>query len=417
MRTVNKIATAILLSLCGTSLVVSPVAMAKKGDCPIDNRKSQAVGERSAKKVQRSFKAYTDGNLDEAIAILLEASPRAKFDKAYVARMLGNFYAEKGDMKKATKHLKTAVDSNILGGVDHAGTIRLYADLLLQEKQFTEAIPYYYEWMKFTCKQEAIVYRRIGIAYTEQKNWNKVIEVANQGIAISAKPDKGLYQMKLTAYFSLKQNRNAVKVLETMVPLFPEDGRLWVQLAQFYLLTEDYTKSLATFDLAYKNGFLDTAGNITRLAQLLAQQGVPYQAANIFEKNINSGLIEKDAKNLKSLASFYHQAKNLDKAANYYGQAAELSHDGELYLKQGRLLSVEREYTAAIPVFKKALSVGIKNSGEAQFELALAYLGLKKYKSAYKYANLAIKDKKTERNAKSYVSYIKEKARIHKVTL
>ena len=417
MRTVNKIAMAILLSLCGTSLVVSPVAMAKKGDCPIDNRKSQAVGERSAKKVQRSFKAYTDGNLDEAIAILLEASPRAKFDKAYVARMLGNFYAEKGDMKKATKHLKTAVDSNILGGVDHAGTIRLYADLLLQEKQFTEAIPYYYEWMKFTCKQEAIVYRRIGIAYTEQKNWNKVIEVANQGIAISAKPDKGLYQMKLTAYFSLKQNRNAVKVLETMVPLFPEDGRLWVQLAQFYLLTEDYTKSLATFDLAYKNGFLDTAGNITRLAQLLAQQGVPYQAANIFEKNINSGLIEKDAKNLKSLASFYHQAKNLDKAANYYGQAAELSHDGELYLKQGRLLSVEREYTAAIPVFKKALSVGIKNSGEAQFELALAYLGLKKYKSAYKYANLAIKDKKTERNAKSYVSYIKEKARIHKVTL
>ena len=417
MRTVNKIAMAILLSLCGTSLVVSPVAMAKKGDCPIDNRKSQAVGERSAKKVQRSFKAYTDGNLDEAIAILLEASPRAKFDKAYVARMLGNFYAEKGDMKKATKHLKTAVDSNILGGVDHAGTIRLYADLLLQEKQFTEAIPYYYEWMKFTCKQEAIVYRRIGIAYTEQKNWNKVIEVANQGIAISAKPDKGLYQMKLTAYFSLKQNRNAVKVLETMVPLFPEDGRLWVQLAQFYLLTEDYTKSLATFDLAYKNGFLDTAGNITRLAQLLAQQGVPYQAANIFEKHINSGLIEKDAKNLKSLASFYHQAKNLDKAANYYGQAAELSHDGELYLKQGRLLSVEREYTAAIPVFKKALSVGIKNSGEAQFELALAYLGLKKYKSAYKYANLAIKDKKTERNAKSYVSYIKEKARIHKVTL
>ena len=417
MRTVNKIAMAILLSLCGTSLVVSPVAMAKKGDCPIDNRKSQAVGERSAKKVQRSFKAYTDGNLDEAIAILLEASPRAKFDKAYVARMLGNFYAEKGDMKKATKHLKTAVDSNILGGVDHAGTIRLYADLLLQEKQFTEAIPYYYEWMKFTCKQEAIVYRRIGIAYTEQKNWNKVIEVANQGIAISAKPDKGLYQMKLTAYFSLKQNRNAVKVLETMVPLFPEDGRLWVQLAQFYLLTEDYTKSLATFDLAYKNGFLDTAGNIIRLAQLLAQQGVPYQAANIFEKHINSGLIEKDAKNLKSLASFYHQAKNLDKAANYYGQAAELSHDGELYLKQGRLLSVEREYTAAIPVFKKALSVGIKNSGEAQFELALAYLGLKKYKSAYKYANLAIKDKKTERNAKSYVSYIKEKARIHKVTL
>lgn len=416
MRKVNKFATALLLSLCGSSLILAPSVQAK-GECPIDKRKSQAVGERAAKKVQRSFKAYTDGQLDEAISILLEANPRDKFDKAYVARMLGNFYAEKGQMAKATKYLKEAVDANILGGVDHAGTMRLYADLLLQEKQFKEAVPYYYEWMAFTCKQDPIVYRRIGIAYTELKRWNKVLEVAEQGISIAPKPDKGLYQMKLTAYFNLKQNRNAVKVLETMVPLFPDDGRLWVQLAQFYLLTENYTKSLATFDLAYRNGFLETAGNITRLAQLLAQQGAPYKAAQIFEKHINSGLIESNAKNLKTLASFYHQSKNLDKAAAYYGKAAAINNDGELYLKQGRLLAVERNFKSAIPAFKQALKLGIKNNGEAEFELAIAYLGLKQYKSAYKYANLATKDKKTERSAKSYVSYIKEKARIHKVTL
>jgi hypothetical protein len=44
-------------------------------------------------------------------------------------------------------------------------------------------------------------------------------------------------------------------------------------------------------------------------------------------------------------------------------------------------------------------------------------LSLKKYKSAYNRAVLAANDKKTERSAKSYISYIKEKARIHNVTL
>ena len=415
MRKVTSIATALLLSVCGSALLSSSVVAAEK--CEIDKRQSRAVGESAAKKVQKSFEAYTEGNLDQAIAILLEANAKNDFDKAYVDRMLGNFYAEKGQMKTAIKYLKTAVDADILGGTDHAATMRLYADLLLQEKQFKEAIPYYYKWMDFTCKADAQMYRRIGIAYTELKDWNKVLQVADKGLTLAESPDKGLYQMKLTAFFNQKKYKEAVKVLETMVPLFQDDKRLWVQLAQFYLMTEDYDKSLATYDLAYKNGFLETDSNITRLSQLLAQKGSPYKAATIFEKHMKSGLVAENEKSLTTLAGFYHNAKELKEAAYYYGKAAAVSNKGELYLKQGRILALEQKYNEAIPVLKKALDAGIDNPGEAQFELALAYLSLKKYKSAYNRAVLAANDKKTERSAKSYISYIKEKARIHNVTL
>ena len=415
MRKVTSIATALLLSVCGSALLSNTLVAAEK--CEIDKRQSRAVGESAAKKVQKSFGAYTEGNLDQAIAILLEANAKNDFDKAYVDRMLGNFYAEKGQMKTAIKYLKTAVDADILGGTDHAATMRLYADLLLQEKQFKEAIPYYYKWMDFTCKADAQMYRRIGIAYTELKDWNKVLQVADKGLTLAESPDKGLYQMKLTAFFNQKKYKEAVKVLETMVPLFQDDKRLWVQLAQFYLMTEDYDKSLATYDLAYKNGFLETDSNITRLAQLLAQKGSPYKAATIFEKHMKSGLVVESEKSLTTLAGFYHNAKELKEAAYYYGKAAAVSNKGELYLKQGRILALEQKYNEAIPVLKKALDAGIDNPGEAQFELALAYLSLKKYKSAYNRAVLAANDKKTERSAKSYISYIKEKARIHNVTL
>ncbi|MBB1316701.1 tetratricopeptide repeat protein [Shewanella sp. SR43-4] len=415
MRKVTSIATALLLSVCGSALLSNSVVAAEK--CEIDKRQSRAVGESAAKKVQKSFEAYTEGNLDQAISILLEANAKNDFDKAYVDRMLGNFYAEKGQMKTAIKYLKTAVDADILGGTDHAATMRLYADLLLQEKMFKEAIPYYYKWMDFTCKADSQMYRRIGIAYTELKDWNKVLQVSDKGLSLAESPDKGLYQMKLTAYFNQKKYKEAVKVLETMVPLFQDDKRLWVQLAQFYLMTEDYDKSLATYDLAYKNGFLETDSNITRLSQLLAQKGSPYKAATIFEKHLKSGLIVENEKSLSTLAGFYHNAKELKEAAFYYGKAAAVSNKGDLYLKQGRILALDQKFDDAIPVFKKALDAGIDNPGEAQFELALAYLSLKKYKSAYNRAVLAANDKKTERSAKSYISYIKEKARIHNVAL
>jgi tetratricopeptide (TPR) repeat protein len=169
--------------------------------------------------------------------------------------------------------------------------------------------------------------------------------------------------------------------------------------------------------LAYKNGFLETDGNITRLAQLLAQKGSPYKAATIFEKHMKSGLIAENEKSLTTLAGFYHNAKELKEAAYYYGKAASVSGKGDLFLKQGRILALDQKFNDAIPVLKKALDAGIDNPGEAQFELALAYLSLKKYKSAYNRAVLAANDKKTERSAKSYISYIKEKARIHNITL
>ncbi|NRD74607.1 tetratricopeptide repeat protein [Shewanella sp. VB17] len=411
----TTIAAALFFSLAGNLAIVPIVNAADK--CPIEARKSKAVGQSVAKKVGKSFKAYQDGDVDEAIAILLEANAKHDFDKAYVNRMLGNFYAEKSQMDTAIKYLKKAVDADILGGVDHAATVRLYADLLIQEKNFKESIPQYYRWMAFTCKEDAQVYRRIGIAYSEQKNWNKVLEVANKGLAISDKPDKGLYQMKLTAYFNQKKYPEAIAVLETMVPLFQDDKRLWVQLAQFYLMTEKYTKSLATYDLAYKNGFLETSGNITRLAQLLSQKGSPYRAAKIYEKHMKSGLIKKDEKAFAILAGFYHNAKELTEAALYYGKAADVSSNGKYYLRQGRILSLDGQYKPAIVALKKSLDAGIDHPGEAQFELALAYLGLKQYKSAYSRATLAANDKKTARSAKSYLSYIKEKARVHNVTL
>ncbi|WP_285162915.1 tetratricopeptide repeat protein [Shewanella goraebulensis] len=416
MRTVNKLASALLITLCTSSLLVVSTAQAAE-KCPIDERQSRAVGASAGKKVQRAFERYTEGQLDEAIEILLEVNAKNDFDKAYIGRMIGSFYAEKGQMSTAIKYLKTAVDADILGGTDHGATMRLYADLLLQEKQFKEAIPYYYKWMDFTCKVDPVVYRRIGIAYSELKQWDKVLEVADKGLSLMEKPDKGLYQMKLTSYFNQKKYKEAVKVLEIMVPLFQDDKRLWVQLAQFYLMTEDYTKSLATYDLAYKNGFLESDGNITRLAQLMSQNGAPYNAAKLYEKHMKSGLIKENEKTIKILAGFYHNAKNFKQAAKLYGQAAELTGDAELYLKQGKILAIAELPKSAIPVFEKALSAGLDEPGEAELELTLAHLSLKQYKSAYKRANRAAKHSKTKRSANSYISYIKEKARINNITL
>ena len=64
------------------------------------------------------------------------------------------------------------------------------------------------------------------------------------------------------------------------------------------------------------------------------------------------------------MAGFYQNAKEFKQAADYYGKAAAISNDGKTYLKQGRLLNLNEQYTAAIPVAKKPYPWAIDHPGE-----------------------------------------------------
>lgn len=54
MRNANKIAVALLLSLCGGALSVSSAVAAEK--CEVDKRQSKAVGESAAKRFRNPLK-------------------------------------------------------------------------------------------------------------------------------------------------------------------------------------------------------------------------------------------------------------------------------------------------------------------------------------------------------------------------
>ncbi len=413
MAKLNKFAAAVMLSLGAMTVATTSVAAEK---CPIETRKNQAVGQSAGKKIQRSYKAYTEGNIDEALAILLEVDAKKDFDKASVARMLGNFYAEKNQLDKAYIQLKKAADLDILGGTEQADTLKLVGIIAVQTEKFKEGIKYFNKWLAFSCKEDADIYRLLAASYSQVKDWDNALATSDKGIKASEKPNKNFYNIKINAYYNKKQLKNAVKVLETAVQIFPSDPAFWKQLAQFYLATENYKKSLQTYDLAYKAGFIEAKSDITKLAQLMSQEA-PYHAAKLYEKHLKSGVVEKNEANLKMLAGFYQGAKDFRTAAKYFGQAADINKDAKLYMKQGQLLTIVQRYSDAVKAFNIALKSGLKTKGKAYFELANAYLGLKQYKSALKNAKLATKDKQVGKHAKSLIPYIEEKARINNINL
>ena len=421
----NKIVSYLLLVISVTLVQLPATSDAVAADgtkSEKPKRKTQLVGPSVGKKVAKAFEQYSADNIPGALEILLDINAKKDYDKAYVNRFIAVMYATQGNQeKKAIKYLKLAIAPDILNEGDHGEAIKLLADLQMQTKDYKGALKNYQAWMDFTGKSDGDTWTKIANAHYALKQLDKMIAPADKAIAAYGdKHNKNPYILKVTSYYEQKKYKQAVDVLETVVQIFPEEKSWWTQLGMFYLLVEDYKKGLATLDLAYKQGFLEKESQIKTLASLYQQNEVPYKAATILEKNIDSGKIKPDEKNIASLANAWHAAQHIDKAAKYYGKLAKMT-DGATaakhFRKQGMLLKQDEQFKKAIVSLNKALELGAKDKGKIHMAIAESHFYLEQYKQAYKAIKLAMKDPKSRRAAKGWVNFIKDTAKRKKVSL
>ena len=418
----NKIFSSLLL-IISVVLIQLPIAAevsaagAEKSEKP--KRKTQLVGPSVGKKVAKAFEAYSADDIPGALVILLDIDANKDYDKAYVARFIAVMYATMGDEEaNSIKYLKAAIEPDLLNEGDHGAAIKLLADLQMQTKAYEEALVNYQAWMDFTGESDGNTWTKIANAHYALKQLDEMIVPADNAIAAYGdKQNKNPYILKITSFYENKKYKDAVETLETVIQIFPEDKTWWTQLGMFYLLVEDYQKGLQTLDLAYKQGFLVKESEIKTLASLYSQNIVPYKAAILLEKHIDSGLVPRDDKNLSSLANAWHAAQNIDKAAKYYGELAKMTNLAKHYSKEGMLLKQDEQFKPAIVALTKAIELGVKNEGRLQMSIAESHFYLEQYKQAYKAISLARKDPKTRKSAKGWESFIKDTARRKNVSI
>lgn len=388
-----------------------------------DKRKTRLVGPKIGKKMGKAFEAYNleaeDGsNVDNAINMLLDINAKKDYDKAYLEYFIGKLYAQKADETNSIKFINKAVATDLLNESDQDEGMKLLADLQFQGKQYKKAISNYHGWMEFTGKSDANIWMKVAQSNLQLKSFDKVVVAADNAIAaLGDKKNKDPYTLKLNAYYERKMFKECIGVLETAVQIFPEVKLYWTQLGQFYAMVEDFPKSLATIDLAYKQGYLDKGSQVVMLSNLYAQSDMPSKAASILEKHIDSGLIKRDDKNIKTLANYLHASLDISKAAGYYGELAKMTNEAKHYSKQGMLLNQDEQFSKGIVALKKALDVGVKNEGRLYQSIAEAYYYLEKYKQANVYIQKAMKEPKSRRTAKGWAVYIKEAAQRKNVSI
>lgn len=382
-----------------------------------DTRRNQAASETVGRRIMQAFELYEEDDIPGAISLLEEINTRTEYDTAYVNRFLGNLYAANDQASEAIRRLEQAVQADILGFNDHEAAMILLANLHLQEENFAEAIEGYRNWLQFAGEMDADVFVRMANAHLQLEQYESVANLARKARHYQMEPNRNPYILEFASLYELQRVDEAIDVLEEAVQAIPSEERWWSQLGMLYFQQEQSDKALATMDLAYRAGFLSQQNDFRALAQMYTNNMIPFRAAEVLRRHMESGDIEQSARNYSIAASAYHTAREFERANDMYVLAAEnadtRSDRHDYHRRRGNSLLLADNYADAARAFNAALESaadGDDSLGRVYMSLAEAYFYEERYNDAVRAAERAARYSDQRRNAESWASYIRETA-------
>ncbi|MCR9941319.1 tetratricopeptide repeat protein [Vibrio owensii] len=354
----------------------------------------------TATRVQRAHNLAQEEKLQEAISTLEGLDLSRGYDQAFVARMLGIFYWQNEQVKPAIKQLEIAVNSGLLEDEQAWQTRKMLADMLLNEQQFSKALPHYYDLSKSVPESQKAheIWLRIAQSHYQLSQWNKVLSAMARYAKYGQPDEMAPLSIKLSAELELKKWQPAIGTIKRLIAIEPERVEWWRQLVALYLRVDDDKRALDALALAKLKGVELNQDDLKLLAQLYGKRGIPERAAKVLGE-LNE--VNSDSKLKAQQATYWQMAKEWDKSIASWRVAAKL--DRQYYWNLSQLLVQEGHYKDALIALDKVSG----RKADVALVKTRAYYKLKRIEDALANAKRA-NEIEPSTQAESWVKYLSQ---------
>lgn len=340
---------------------------------------------------------------EKKLKVMLAEPPSRTEDRAYVFYTAGMFYLQKSSYQRAKKHLLDAYKLAVMPEKTTLYLLQTLAGLSMQEERFGEAVKYYKAYLQQASEPNKNIYLGLGTAYFYQKQYRNAIKILNKAVT-QFEPKKSVYLMLFSSHYELKHLKSATNILEKMIKIWSDEKKYWLQLASLYIERKKYSKSLEIMQIAKTKNFLLKESDMLQYTYALYEKSLPFKAAKVLKKAIAEGTVKKNQKNYELLSTMYQEARERLKAISALKLASNYSSSGknDLYIAQ-LYFEQEEAYDKVIKYAKKAIQKGVKQKGNANMLIAVAYSELDQIENAKKYLENASKYSKTKKAATQWL--------------
>lgn len=454
--TKTLVSAAVLPSIMAVAFMVSgvpgmvEVAVAKdKKDLKFADRKTRRTPALSEKIYKVLGKAQECADLNDYVCAMqvLEDGLGYKLQKlnSYERAQYHNFrgflnYSQEKYSDAIVDYRNVLSQENLPAAMEDTVTYTLGQLYFIQE-DFQTSIDLLLKWLQYQPEPTAQPLIFIGQAYYSlgskenvskkfsRDNYSKGIPYIEKAIGLyeakGKEPKENWYLLLRVMYFELQENQKVVDILELLVKRWPKKD-YWLQLAGMYgEMASDKGKSerqkktleikqLATYEAAFRQGFLEKSSELVNMSQLYLYHETPYRASKVLKTGLANKSVENKRRNWESLSQAHINAQDYKQALSPLRKAAEMADTGKLYLRLGQVYMQLDDYKNAAKYIGKALEKGgLKRPDSANVVQGMAYFNRGQLDKARRSFEAAAKYKRSKKMAKKWISYLaREKKRL-----
>ena len=331
------------------------------------------------------------GKLNEALTI----PDLNAYERSTMYQMMGASQYETDNYPQAISSFESAINS---GGLlpNEVDSLRVnIAQLLIANGSYAQGAQMLENYLNSGGQRKPQYTEMLVQAWVSSDNYAKALPWAEQWFNSANPKERKHFDLLNFLYNNLGQPGKQADIVRQMINRWPEDKTLWDAWASMLANGGREQEAFEVSKMLYLGGALTSEQDLLKVVQYYSFYDMPYQAAQILEREIDAGRIAQSSDKLVQLSDLYRQSREYKKAIPILEKAAASSGQAKLYADLGEALYNEGDCVKAEQAFNSAISKG--------FDAGKSYMliGTCRYEDSQKVAALDCKGTTKEERAVS----------------
>lgn len=291
--------------------------------------------------------------LNEALAL-----PLNPYEKSITYQLQGTSYYELNNYGAAIQAFENSISAGGLLPNEASGLRVNIAQLLIGNEQFAEGAQMLENYLAQGGEEKPKYVEYIMQAWVQSENYSRALPWAEKWFNRASPKERRHFDLLNFLYNNLGMPARQADIVKQMINRWPEEKQLWEAWASMLANGGREQEAFEVTKMLYVGGALTSEQDLMKVVQYYSFYDMPFQAAEILEREMSNGRIPKDSTRMVQLSNLFRQAREYKRAIPVLEQAAAGAGQAKLYADLGEALYNEGQCQKAETAFKEAINRG-----------------------------------------------------------
>lgn len=341
----------------------------------------------------------------------------SNYERAHALNMLGFAWYQLDNLDRAMEVYRSALAQEDIPVSQRRWLLTTISQVALMAEDYVAAERYAVDLveLKYELPPEAASWVVLAQARIGQENYAGALSPMLTAIAVdreAGNEPREEWLLLLSSIYYMADNFEEMRnVLYQLVALYPKEKYL-INLAALHGELGDSEKQLALVEALLDDQRLQKSEHRLSLVNLFLANGLPYKAAALLQREIDSGRIDADKRSLELLSQAWYMAGERERAIPPLAQAAAISNEVDLYMRVARLHMDDYNWEGAEVAAQKAAEISSgEQLGDALLLLGMAMVNARNLEPAKRILTRAAEHKNVASWAQQWLSFVEAEQR------